>query len=112
MDVADENSLSSLLSVFFFSLQQSVNSVKGKVNGNKIQCTFLATVPSTTTRTSNLAIGITTGSYNASKLTYIYTLSTVNLTHCDGHQRRLRDNIFPIGENFQVQIIWEPQPLK
>ncbi|XP_070710842.1 putative ferric-chelate reductase 1 [Pempheris klunzingeri] len=45
----------------------NVNSVKGSVNGEKIQCTFAATVPSqVTSRASNFALGISTGTFNSS----------------------------------------------
>ncbi|XP_024143702.1 flocculation protein FLO11 [Oryzias melastigma] len=50
----------------------SVNSVKGKVNGRTIQCTFLATVPdplvsgtSRTRRATGITLSVSTGSYNA-----------------------------------------------
>ncbi|XP_023804657.1 cell wall protein AWA1 isoform X2 [Oryzias latipes] len=50
----------------------SVNSVKGKVNGRTIQCTFLATVPdplvsgtSRARRATGIALSVSTGSYNA-----------------------------------------------
>ncbi|AWO97216.1 putative ferric-chelate reductase 1 [Scophthalmus maximus] len=47
----------------------SVNSVKGKVNGKKIQCTFTATVPNSATRRprgapTDAAILISTGAFN------------------------------------------------
>ncbi|XP_029932379.1 uncharacterized protein LOC115376761 isoform X2 [Myripristis murdjan] len=45
----------------------SVNSVKGKVNGTKVQCTFDATVPDPTARASaRFAIGVSNGTYNSS----------------------------------------------
>ncbi|KAF6730660.1 putative ferric-chelate reductase 1 [Oryzias melastigma] len=50
----------------------SANSVKGKVNGNKIQCTFLATVPDTriplakrARRATGVTLSVSTGAYNA-----------------------------------------------
>ncbi|XP_019209598.1 mucin-5AC [Oreochromis niloticus] len=50
-----------------------VNTVRGKVSGNKIQCQFAATVPdstSTTTRadtsTTSFSMSVSTGTYNAS----------------------------------------------
>ncbi|XP_073330535.1 uncharacterized protein [Pagrus major] len=48
----------------------NVNSVRGRVNGNRIQCTFAATVPdsaaatSRSTRTSGLALTISTGPFD------------------------------------------------
>ena len=73
-----ENSLSSLSSVI--SLQLNVNSVRGRVNGRRIQCTFAATVPdsstSISTRASNVAVAISTGPFNSSKLPfYGYTFT-------------------------------------
>ncbi|KAF6714929.1 putative ferric-chelate reductase 1 [Oryzias melastigma] len=51
----------------------SANSVKGKVNGKKIQCTFLATVPDTripaakrARRATDVTLSVSTGAYNAS----------------------------------------------
>ncbi|XP_044038927.1 autotransporter adhesin BpaC-like [Siniperca chuatsi] len=44
----------------------NVNSVKGKVNGNVIQCTFAATVPTPATRASTLSLAISTGAFNSS----------------------------------------------
>lgn len=86
-----ENSLSSLSSVF--ALQLNVNNVKGKVNGNTVQCTFSATVPSSATRASTFSLGISTGSFNSCKLPYYrYTSSMLYMhfqqsteTHC--HKR-------------------------
>ncbi|XP_035850249.1 putative ferric-chelate reductase 1 isoform X2 [Sander lucioperca] len=43
----------------------NVNSVKGSINGTKIQCTFAATVPTPSTRAPSLAIAISTGSFNS-----------------------------------------------
>ncbi|KAK1890584.1 putative ferric-chelate reductase 1 [Dissostichus eleginoides] len=42
-----------------------VGSVKGKIDGNKIQCTFSATVPAPITRTKIFAVAISTGAYNS-----------------------------------------------
>ncbi|CAI5671884.1 unnamed protein product [Oreochromis niloticus] len=54
-----------------------VNNVRGKVSGKNIQCQFAATVPdstSTTTRadtsTTSFSMSVSTGTYNASKLTH------------------------------------------
>ncbi|RVE60316.1 hypothetical protein OJAV_G00179510 [Oryzias javanicus] len=51
----------------------SANSVKGKVNGKKIQCTFLATVPDTNIpatkrarRATDVTLSVSTGPFNAS----------------------------------------------
>lgn len=79
-----ENSLSSSSSVF--ALQLNVNSVKGKVSGRTIQCTFAATVPNSTARTTSFTIGISNGTYNSSKFAYcrytsrhaLHALSRVN----------------------------------
>ncbi|KAF6714934.1 putative ferric-chelate reductase 1 [Oryzias melastigma] len=56
------------------TLPLSVNSVKGKVNGRTIQCTFLATVPdplvsgtSRTRRATGITLSVSTGSYNATE---------------------------------------------
>ncbi|XP_034713070.1 putative ferric-chelate reductase 1 isoform X2 [Etheostoma cragini] len=43
----------------------NVNSVKGSVNGNKIQCTFAATVPTASTRAVGVALQIATGTFNS-----------------------------------------------
>ncbi|XP_036969070.1 mucin-1-like [Acanthopagrus latus] len=47
----------------------NVNSVRGRVNGRRIQCTFAATVPdsstSISTRASNVAVAISTGPFNS-----------------------------------------------
>lgn len=75
---------SSLSSVF--ALQLNVNNVKGKVSGRIIQCTFAATVPDSTARTTSFTIGISNGTYNSSKLAHhrytsrdaLHALSTVN----------------------------------
>nr|XP_020444931.1 uncharacterized protein LOC109953818 [Monopterus albus] len=47
--------------------QLSVNSVKGSVDGDKIQCTFMATVPASATRASAtpLSVQVFTGTYNS-----------------------------------------------
>ncbi|PWA19157.1 hypothetical protein CCH79_00019261, partial [Gambusia affinis] len=42
----------------------NVNSVKGKIKGKTIQCSFLATVPEPKTRATTLGIGVSTGEYN------------------------------------------------
>lgn len=44
----------------------SVNSVRGQVIGSIIQCTFAATVPSSVTRTTNLLVSVSTGTFNSS----------------------------------------------
>nr|XP_019963925.1 PREDICTED: putative ferric-chelate reductase 1 [Paralichthys olivaceus] len=41
-----------------------VNSVKGRVNGNKIQCTFIATLQTITTRAVGATVSISNGSFN------------------------------------------------
>lgn len=58
--------------ICMFSLQSdsSVNSVRGQVIGNIIQCTFAATVPSSTARSTNLLLSLSTGTFNSSKLRY------------------------------------------
>ncbi|XP_022623913.1 putative ferric-chelate reductase 1 [Seriola dumerili] len=43
----------------------NVNSVRGRVNGRRIQCTFSATLPSPTTRTTGFAISLSDGPFNA-----------------------------------------------
>ncbi|GLD64709.1 putative ferric-chelate reductase 1 [Lates japonicus] len=43
----------------------NANSVKGRVNGNKIQCTFAATVSNAQTRATTVAIGISTGPFDS-----------------------------------------------
>ena len=55
----------------------NANSVKGSVNGKKIQCTFAATVPSASSRaeTQAFALGIVSGAFNASSGT-VGTAST------------------------------------
>nr|XP_046237224.1 mucin-5AC [Scatophagus argus] len=45
--------------------QLNANSVRGRVNGNRIQCTFAATVPGSTTRASTLSLAISTGPFNS-----------------------------------------------
>ncbi|KAI3376244.1 hypothetical protein L3Q82_016753, partial [Scortum barcoo] len=45
--------------------QLNVNSVKGKVRGRRIECTFAATVPDSSTRASTFSLSILTGSYNS-----------------------------------------------
>lgn len=80
-----ENSSSSLSSVI--SLQLNVNNVRGRVTGNRIQCTFAATVPDTSVtsrsnRASSLALAISTGPFNSSKITsYRYTLHKTPVTN-------------------------------
>ncbi|CAJ1085930.1 putative ferric-chelate reductase 1 isoform X4 [Xyrichtys novacula] len=54
----------------------NVNSVKGSINGSTIQCTFSATLPTQTTRTPNLALGISKGAFNSTSGT-LGTPSTV-----------------------------------
>ncbi|XP_044198514.1 putative ferric-chelate reductase 1 [Thunnus albacares] len=43
----------------------NVNSVKGRVDGNRIQCTFAATVPDQVTRAQGFSISVSTGPFNA-----------------------------------------------
>ncbi|KAF3837277.1 hypothetical protein F7725_004741 [Dissostichus mawsoni] len=43
-----------------------VDSVKGKITGKKIQCTFSATVPAQITKAAQFAITISTGTFNSS----------------------------------------------
>ncbi|KAK5848266.1 hypothetical protein PBY51_005894 [Eleginops maclovinus] len=43
-----------------------VNSVKGKITGRKIQCTFTASVPVPTTRANSITVGISSGTYKSS----------------------------------------------
>ncbi|XP_042370512.1 putative ferric-chelate reductase 1 [Plectropomus leopardus] len=45
--------------------EQRVNSVKGSIRGNLIQCTFAATVPNSSTRTTRFSIGILNGTFNS-----------------------------------------------
>ncbi|XP_036001887.1 putative ferric-chelate reductase 1 [Fundulus heteroclitus] len=42
----------------------SVNSVKGKITGKRIQCSFLATVPDPRTRTTGIRLSVSTGDFN------------------------------------------------
>ncbi|KAM9335708.1 uncharacterized protein ABDE67_020712 [Symphorus nematophorus] len=42
-----------------------VNRVKGKVDGNRIQCTFAATVPNSEARTTSFSLSISSGSFNS-----------------------------------------------
>ncbi|XP_023271114.1 putative ferric-chelate reductase 1 [Seriola lalandi dorsalis] len=42
----------------------NVNSVRGRVDGRRIQCSFAATLPSATTRTTGFAISLSDGSFN------------------------------------------------
>ncbi|XP_029382781.1 uncharacterized protein LOC115059258 [Echeneis naucrates] len=42
-----------------------VNSVRGRVNGTTIQCSFSATIPSATSQTSSLTLLVSTGSFNS-----------------------------------------------
>ncbi|XP_008420812.1 uncharacterized protein LOC103472757 [Poecilia reticulata] len=42
----------------------NVTSMKGKVKGKTIQCSFLATVPEPATRATNLGFSVSTGEYN------------------------------------------------
>lgn len=53
-----------------FVLQVNANSVRGKVNGTKIQCVFKATLPALTTRSTSRTIGVVTGTYNSSKFIF------------------------------------------
>eukprot|EP00064_Thunnus_orientalis_P020842 superscaffoldBa00005970_g20992 len=55
--------LSACLSLDVTALE--VNSVKGRVDGNKIQCTFAATVPAQLTRAQGFSVSISTGPFNA-----------------------------------------------
>ncbi|XP_040886992.1 uncharacterized transmembrane protein DDB_G0289901-like isoform X2 [Toxotes jaculatrix] len=43
----------------------NVNSVRGRIDGNKIQCTFAATLPTPTTRASGFALSVSTGPFNS-----------------------------------------------
>ncbi|XP_019122138.2 putative ferric-chelate reductase 1 [Larimichthys crocea] len=43
----------------------NVNSVKGRVTGRKIQCTFAATVPISRARTTRFTLGISTGTFDS-----------------------------------------------
>ncbi|XP_070849361.1 putative ferric-chelate reductase 1 isoform X2 [Chaetodon trifascialis] len=43
----------------------NVNSVKGKVDGKTIQCTFAATVPDAVARTTGFSLAISTGPYDS-----------------------------------------------
>ncbi|XP_033961596.1 putative ferric-chelate reductase 1 [Pseudochaenichthys georgianus] len=43
-----------------------VDSVKGKITGKKIQCSFSATVPAQITRVAQFAVAISTGTFNSS----------------------------------------------
>ncbi|XP_041820806.1 sericin 1-like [Chelmon rostratus] len=44
----------------------NVNTVKGKVTGKTIQCTFAATVPDPVARTAGFSVSVSTGTYNSS----------------------------------------------
>lgn len=48
-------------------LQVSANNVRGKLNGQQIQCVFDATVPANTARSTGVTLGVITGTYNGSK---------------------------------------------
>ncbi|XP_044198513.1 putative ferric-chelate reductase 1 [Thunnus albacares] len=43
----------------------NVNSVKGRVDGNKIQCTFAVTIPAQLTRAQSRSISVATGTFSA-----------------------------------------------
>ncbi|XP_045921627.1 integumentary mucin C.1-like [Micropterus dolomieu] len=43
----------------------NVNSVKGRIEGTTIQCTFAATVPTPTTKATNLALVISNGTFDS-----------------------------------------------
>ncbi|XP_056224417.1 putative ferric-chelate reductase 1 isoform X2 [Seriola aureovittata] len=47
------------------STELSVNSVRGRVDGRRIQCSFAATLPSATTRTTGFAISLSDGPFNS-----------------------------------------------
>lgn len=118
-----ENSSSSLSPVI--SIQLNVNNVRGRVIGNRIQCTFAATVPdsasvtSRSNRASSLALAISTGPFNSSKLTsYRYTLHKTPVTNTVINIvlkfLRLLTNkkydLFVCLLRSQLLILWEPQP--
>nr|XP_054603404.1 mucin-5AC [Nothobranchius furzeri] len=42
----------------------SANSVKGRVNGKHIQCTFLALLPTSTSRATGFTVSVSSGAYN------------------------------------------------
>ncbi|XP_037538511.1 mucin-21 [Nematolebias whitei] len=46
--------------------QLNASNVKGSVSSNKIQCTFAATLPDTTTRAAAYSLSVSTGTYNSS----------------------------------------------
>ncbi|KAM4714696.1 uncharacterized protein FYW61_019612 [Anableps anableps] len=61
----------------------NVNSVKGKINGKKIQCSFLATVPQPTVR-ATVGLSVFTGEFNETTDTLgtptpVIRITTVNL---------------------------------
>ncbi|XP_026209385.1 putative ferric-chelate reductase 1 [Anabas testudineus] len=61
--------------------------VNGSVNGNKIQCTFNATVPTQTTKVaSNMRVAVSTGSFNSSDnslgpVTFQFNRTVANLSN-------------------------------
>nr|XP_033507894.1 putative ferric-chelate reductase 1 isoform X2 [Epinephelus lanceolatus] len=57
-----------------------VNNVKGSVNGSTIQCTFAATVPNSTARTTNFVLGISTGPFDATSNTLGNTTTRLQST--------------------------------
>ncbi|PWA19160.1 hypothetical protein CCH79_00019262 [Gambusia affinis] len=76
------------------SLTRNTSSVKGSVTSGKIQCTFSAELPDTTTRAAGYAMSITTGPYNASsgqpgKACFRVLTPVVSFSHPNGNINNL-----------------------
>ncbi|XP_023201693.1 putative ferric-chelate reductase 1 [Xiphophorus maculatus] len=92
------------------NLTQTLNSsnVKGSVNSGKIQCTFSADLPDTTTRAAGYAVSVTTGTYNATSgelgnanfriLTPLVNLSdpTTNVTNLLSNSTNSTSSAYPV----------------
>ncbi|XP_035530876.1 putative ferric-chelate reductase 1 [Morone saxatilis] len=62
----------------------SGSNVRGNISGNRIQCTFTATVSNTAVRAASFAVGISTGPFNSTSGTlgnpvFVFRSSVINL---------------------------------
>lgn len=86
-----------------FVLQVSANNVKGKLNGNTIQCTFDATIQQTSGKTSDVTLGVISGSYDSSKSILCKMLSNMRApshTHSNPENNHLFSISFSASGSF------------
>lgn len=96
-------------------LQVSANNVKGKLNGNKIQCTFDATIQPTSGKTSGVTLGVVSGSYDSSKSILCKMLSNMRApshTHSNPENNHLFSISFSASNSFgAAETLIQTNPL-